>query len=79
MLFGQLQHVDHAVDTAFGRFDGIRLIMKGTCRAGQVEDFIEARAGQKGIDDVVLAEVETRMIEKMGDFAFGPGGEVVDA
>ena len=65
------------MNTRFNRLHGVKLVVDGGGRTGQVVDFVHLHIQREGY--VVADDFEARVGEQVFDVLLGTGEEVVDA
>lgn len=75
--FSKAKHVDSTVNRRLGRLYGIKLVMDGRCRAGQIVNLVAFYIKRES--HIVAQEFKMGVIQKMGDIVFASGEKIIDA
>jgi hypothetical protein len=83
MAFGEREEIRGPDDARQHGVLGIGLIMGRRCRAGEIEDAVDARAGareagRQAVDDVCVDHVEARLALEVPQVLQAPGSKVVE-
>ena len=74
---GKAQHIDRPVHRGLGRLHRIMLVVHRRGRASEVVDLVDLDVEREA--HVMTHKLETRMVVKVVDIAFGAGEKIVDA